>query len=139
MDDAPAMGIGRAAERTGLSVHTLRFYEKEGLLPWPVRRDPAGRRAYGATDLEWFAVCSSLRASGMPLPRIRRYAELVRAGEGTEAERLELLRGHRDDVRARIAELEGALSLIEYKVGFYADRIADGTAARVWTGQPTEE
>ncbi|WP_017591519.1 MerR family transcriptional regulator [Nocardiopsis potens] len=135
-DDEPVLSIGQAAERTGLSVHTLRFYEREELLPRPVRRDSRGRRVYGETDLEWLLVCANLRASDMPLPEIRRYTALVREGPGNEEERLSLLLRHRDRVAARIAELGRRLDLIGYKADYYAERIADGTAHRVWSPPP---
>ncbi|MEV5707920.1 MerR family transcriptional regulator [Actinoallomurus sp. NPDC052274] len=99
-DSASLLSIGQVAERTGLSVHALRFYEREGVLVDPVRRGPAGRRVYSENDVEWLTVCIILRASGMPLPAIRRYTELVREGDGNEEERLALLRArHRPDRR----------------------------------------
>jgi len=75
------LSIGQVAERTGLGVHTLRFYEREGLLAMPVRR-AAGRRVYSEDDVEWLDICTELRSSGMPPAEIRRYAELVREGLG---------------------------------------------------------
>jgi DNA-binding transcriptional MerR regulator len=89
------LSIGQVAQRTGLSVHALRFYEREGILAHPVRRDPGGRRVYDEQDVDWLAVCIVLRGSGMPLPVIRRYTELVRQGPGNEAERLSVMRQHR--------------------------------------------
>src|SRR5438045_8548348 len=89
---AASLSIGQVAERTGLSVHTLRFYEREGILAHPVRRGSNGHRVYNDEDLEWLDICSSLRATGMPLDGIRRYAELIREGPGTERERLQMLR-----------------------------------------------
>src|SRR3954447_20606080 len=106
------IGIGQVAGRTGLSVHTLRLYEREGLFTTEVRRTATGRRVYGQADLDWLEVCTKLRASGMPLASIRRFAELVRAGPGNEAERLELLRAHRFRVERQVAELNDCLALI---------------------------
>ncbi|MGI5241579.1 MerR family transcriptional regulator [Dactylosporangium sp. CA-139066] len=126
--------IGQVAARTGLSVHTLRLYEREGLLYTEVRRDAAGRRLYGQPDLDWLDVCTKFRASGMPLSAIRRFAELVRQGAGNEAERLELLRAHRDLVEGRIKELHDCLVLIEGKVATYEEHLSRGTAAALWTG-----
>src|SRR5262245_58837132 len=82
-----SLSIGQVAEQTGLSVHALRFYENEGLFASPVQRGPGGRRVFSQDDVEWLTVCLILRAAGMPLPAIRRYAELVREGAGNEAER----------------------------------------------------
>ncbi len=130
---APELSIGQVAERTGLSVHALRFYEREGILAGPVRRGPGGRRVYTDDDLEWLHICTRFRASGMPLPVIRDYAELVRQGPGNEAERLDLLRAHRDRVTARIAELTECLDMISHKVRCYGDRVAEGTADELWS------
>ncbi|MFF0769800.1 MerR family transcriptional regulator [Nonomuraea wenchangensis] len=117
------LSIGQVAERTGLSVHTLRFYEREGLLAQPVRRGAAGHRVYDEDDVDWLGVCIRLRASGMPLADIRRYTELVRAGQGNEVERLEVLREHRERVLAQRHELDECLKLITYKVGIYESRL----------------
>lgn len=135
-DIAPGLSIGQAADRTGLSVHTLRFYEREGLLPGAVRRGSDGRRVYTEDDLEWLEICSSFRASGMPVATIRRYASLVRQGTGNEAERLALLREHEERVTARIDELTRSLGLISYKVKVYSEHLAEGTAARLWNPLP---
>lgn len=117
----PELSIGQVAERTGLSVHTLRFYERERIFANPVRRGPGGRRVYSEDDVDWLTLCIFLRASGMPLPSIRRYTELVREGTGNEVERLNLMRQHRERVNAKIQELTKSLDLINYKVGVYED------------------
>jgi DNA-binding transcriptional MerR regulator len=85
----------------GLTTHTLRFYEQERLFFAPVRRDAAGRRVFTGEEVEWLKVCTKLRSSGMPLPEIRRYAELVVAGPGNETERFEILRRHSRPTLAR--------------------------------------
>ena len=122
---APGLTIGQVAERTGLSVHTLRFYEREGIFANPVERAPGGRRLYREDDVDWLTVCIVLRASGMPIPVIRRYTELVREGRGNEEERLAIMRAHRGEVTAQIARLTECLDLINYKVGVYEDYLAD--------------
>ena len=118
------MSIGEVAERTGLSVHTLRFYEREGVFVGPVRRDPSGRRVYDEDDLEWIELCIILRESGMPVQDIRRYADLVRDGDGNEKERLALLRAHYERVLAQKAQLDKCLDIITFKVGVYEDIVA---------------
>ncbi|MEV0840630.1 MerR family transcriptional regulator [Actinocatenispora sera] len=125
------LSIGQVAERTGLSVHALRFYERQELLPTPVHRQ-GGRRVYTEADLEWLTICVSLRASGMPVDQIRRYTELVRDGDGNETERLELLREHEARVLDRLAELSRALELTRYKIGMYERHLAAGTADTLW-------
>jgi DNA-binding transcriptional MerR regulator len=122
----PILTIGEVAGRTGLSVHALRFYEREGLLATPVHREPGGRRLYSEWDLEWLELCIKLRSSGMPVTAIRRYTELVRQGRGNEKERLTLLRQHQDRVRARLDEMTACLETISFKVGLYEKRLAEG-------------
>lgn len=129
----PDLSIGQVAERTGLSVHTLRLYEREGLFTNPVLRTANGHRAYSEWDVEWLSNCVKFRASGMPLATIRQLAELVRQGSGNEAERLALLRHHEQRVIDRIAELTDCLDLIAGKVRTYEQHLARGTAGELWS------
>ncbi|MFD7905118.1 MerR family transcriptional regulator [Kitasatospora sp. NPDC059747] len=126
------LSIGEVAQRTGLSVHALRFYEREGLFANPVRRLSNGRRIYHEEDLEWLAICTKLRSSGMPLAMIRQYIELARQGTGNEHQRLELLRRHESQVEAQIRELQGTLEVMRHKVRIYEDHLARGEADRLW-------
>lgn len=116
--EATEMTIAEAAAEAGLSVHTLRYYERAGLLA-PIDRNRSGHRRYGPQDVEWIVVCTKLRATGMPIRRIREYAQLVREGEGNEGERLELLEAHREEVRERLREVRRNLELIDYKIELY--------------------
>ena len=129
MTNEVQLSIGEVAERLSLSVHALRFYEREGLLAAPVRRGAGGWRVYTEDDIEWLEVCLILRGSGMPLPAIRRYTEMVRDGAGNEGERRDLLAGHREDVLAQIAALHRCLDLINFKIGVYDDLLAATAAA----------
>src|SRR5438067_13887482 len=79
--------VGEAAAKVGLSVHTLRWYEQEGLVN-PIGRDTAGRRRYRAEDLDWLQLLTCLRGTGMPVREMRRYAELARPGAATVGGRL---------------------------------------------------
>ncbi|NUT37032.1 MAG: MerR family transcriptional regulator [Hamadaea sp.] len=124
--------IGEVAERSGLSVHALRFYEKEGLFANPVRRTATGRRVYHEEDVEWLAVCTKLRSSGMSLAAIRQYVELARQGAGNEKERLGLLRDHEEQVLEQIRELNEALDVIRYKVRVYEAALDRGEADQLW-------
>jgi DNA-binding transcriptional MerR regulator len=123
------MSIGQMAERTGLSVHTLRFYEREGILASPVRRGPGGRRLYTDDDAEWLTVCVNLRATGMPIPDIRQYTGLVRRGDGNEQQRLDLLRQHEARVLAQMDTLRQCLDLISHKVAIYESIVASTSPA----------
>jgi DNA-binding transcriptional MerR regulator len=128
------LGIGDVARETGLSVHALRFYEREGLMLCPeVARGTGGHRRYSPQDVRWLRICIKLRRSGMPLAKIRRFAELVREGPGNEQERLELLREQQRHVETQLAELEECLRIITRKVGVYEQHLVDGTAQDLWT------
>jgi len=124
----PRLSIGQVAERTGLSVHALRFYENEDLFLTPVRRGAGGRRVYSEDDVAWLTVCIILRASDMPVPVLRRYAALVREG-GNEEERLALMREHEARVTGRIGRLTESLDLIRFKAAVYEDIVDQGSAA----------
>ena len=103
-----------------------------GLVVTTVDRNTADRRRYRQLDLDWIKVCTRLRATGMPIRAIRRYADLVSAGRGNEHERLALLEAHRADVVAKIAELNENLRLIDHKVDVYRGWLAAGEADRLW-------
>jgi len=125
----PGLSIAEAAALTGLSADTLRYYERDGLMLRPVPRAGSGHRLYAARDLEWVRLITKLRSTGMPIRDVRRYADLVRAGDGNEAERLELLRAHRQVVLARLAEVQDHLGAIDYKIGLYEQRLAGAEPA----------
>lgn len=127
------MSIGQASQRSGLSVHALRFYEREGLLANPVHRGADGRRSYGADDLDWLDLVVKLRSSGMPVAAIRRYTDLVRAGAGNEADRLIIMREHQERLCGQIAGLTDCLKMVTFKVGLYEDSLTAGTADPIWT------
>jgi DNA-binding transcriptional MerR regulator len=135
-DPQAGMSIAEAARRTGVSVHTLRYYERAGLVVTTVERTDGGRRRYQQQDLYWITICTKLRATGMPIKTIRRYAQLVSAGPGNEQERLALMEAHRADVTAKIAELQENLKLIDRKINVYRGRLAAGDADRLWAPAP---
>ncbi|MEU9984659.1 MerR family transcriptional regulator [Streptomyces sp. NPDC050856] len=111
--------IGEVAAWTGLSAHTLRWYERIGLMPH-VDRSHTGQRRFTNRDLDWLALVGKLRLTGMPVTDMVRYAELVREGEHTFDQRQELLVETRRNVRARIAELQDTLAVLDYKIDIYA-------------------
>jgi DNA-binding transcriptional MerR regulator len=112
------LSVSEAAAKVGLSTHTLRWYEQEGLVA-PVGRDSAGRRRYTDEDLGWLDLLTKLRRTGMPVRDMRRYAELARQGDHTLAERLRLFREHRERVLTRIAELQADVEVLNYKIDIY--------------------
>jgi DNA-binding transcriptional MerR regulator len=116
------MTIAEAARATGVSAYTLRYYERAGLIDG-VDRAASGHRRYDDGDLAWIEVLQRLRATGMPIQRIRRYAELVREGEGNERDRLALLEEHRDAVKATLAQVRKHLAFIERKIEIYEEKL----------------
>ncbi|MFJ8195782.1 MerR family transcriptional regulator [Streptomyces sp. NPDC096152] len=121
--------ISEVVALTGLTAHTLRWYERIGLMAH-VDRSHTGQRRYTNRDLDWLDLVGKLRLTGMPVADMVRYAELVRAGESTYAERFELLQATRRDVLARIAELQDTVAVLDRKIGFYADAGRPHTAER---------
>ena len=130
--DEPGMSIAEAARRTGVSVHTLRYYERAGLVVTTVDRTAGNRRRYRQLDLDWINVCTRLRATGMPIRTIRADADLVSAGRGNEKDRLGLLEAHRAEVLAKLAELQENLELIDHKIDVYRGRLEAGDADQLW-------
>lgn len=115
--------IAETAERTGLTAHTLRYYEGDGLMLHAVGRAASGHRRYTERDLQWIDLIGCLRATGMPIRDVRQYAALVRDGDGNEPDRLALLRDHRAHVLAQLAETTEHLGAIDRKIGIYVDRL----------------
>jgi DNA-binding transcriptional MerR regulator len=114
--------ISDAAEKSGISAHTLRYWERAGLLQ-PVTRNGSGHRRYAEGDLDRVKFLTKLRATGMPIRQVRRYAELLNGGDDTNEERLALLTEHREAVQAHLEETAGHLELIDWKMDLYRERL----------------
>ena len=112
----PTYSPGEIADKTGFSLDTLRYYERIGLLS--VARTPGGQRQYGDDDIGWLEILRCLRDTGMPIQRMREYAELSRADD-TVRERIALLEEHDREVETRIAELQAQRDHIRGKVAYY--------------------
>lgn len=111
------MTIAEAAAHLDISPHTLRYYERAGLVE--VGRDSVGHRVYDAAAIRRLVFLTRMRLSGMPMRDLQHYIELVDAGEQTEPERLDILLEHRDTIRRRIRELTLSLAATEYKIATY--------------------
>lgn len=120
--------IQEAAEACGLSVHTLRYYERIGLIH-PISRGENSHRIYSRRDLRWIDFLLKLRRTGMPLKAMQRYAELQRMGDATLPERLSMLEKLRSKVHEEIAELHRHLDVIEYKIHLYRGLLAEGSGS----------
>jgi DNA-binding transcriptional MerR regulator len=115
---APRHSISEVADLTGLTAHTLRWYERIGLLD-PVDRTHAGRRRYSDADLARLEFLGKLRLTGMSVADMLRYIELVREGPDTMDARRELLIAHRAEVRERISDLHATLAVLDHKIDVY--------------------
>lgn len=113
--------IGEFSKHTGLGIHTLRYYEKEQLLS--PTRNAANRRRYSDQDIPWVEFILRLKATGMPIREIKRYAALRREGDETLSQRMELLMGHREALDEQIRELEEHREKLEEKIAFYQQEI----------------
>jgi len=112
--------IADVVRSTGLTAHTLRYYERAGLLA-PIARNGGGHRRYRQADVDALLFLIKLRMTGMPIHQVREYSQLARQGAETVEARRRLLEEHRTNVRARIAELEGNLAILDYKIGMYQE------------------
>lgn len=112
--------IEEAAERTGVSAHTLRYYERIGLLA-PIPRGPGGHRRYTEADLGAVVFLTLLRQTGMPIRDMQRFVELTRSGDSTIPDRISVLAEHRTDLVAHIALLRRHLAALDRKIGIYTE------------------
>ncbi|MGF0118691.1 MerR family transcriptional regulator [Promicromonospora sp. Marseille-Q5078] len=118
-DDATEWDIATTAKHLEVSPHTLRYYERTGLVR--VARDAAGHRRYDAPAVRRLVFLTRMRTSGMSISDLRHYVDLVDAGQDTVSERLDLLLEHRDTLRSQIARLQLALAATEYKIATYQE------------------
>ncbi len=122
--------IQEVAQATGLSAHTLRFYERIGLIH-PIDREQNSHRRYTTDDVGWIDFLTKLRATGMSIKDMQRYAELQRQGEETLPERVEMLKALRDKVEAHMDELNEHLKLVYYKIEIYSKMAAEKELEKV--------
>lgn len=118
-DQTTAWDVSTTAAHLKMSPHTLRYYERVGLLTVP--RDSAGHRSYDAAAVRRLVFITRMRISGMPIADLQRYIHLVDAGPSTVAERIDLLLEHRDTLRHQITQLQLSLAATEYKITTYIE------------------
>ena len=114
--------IQDVSKKTGLSAHTLRYYEKEGLISG-VERTQGGFRQYTDEDLERLGLICCLKNTGMSIQEMARFVQLTRQGDHTLKERVELLREHRERVLARMEEMQKYLEKVTWKLNFFTDKL----------------
>lgn len=110
--------ISEVAQRTGLSAHTLRYYERIGLIIAVVRAD-SGHRRYAAADMDWLAFLIRLRATGMSIQGMQAFARLRSEGNGTAGQRRQLLEVHLQEVLAHMQELQQSVLALKAKIKVY--------------------
>ena len=114
--------IGEFSKVTGLGIHTLRYYEHENLII-PLRNS-SNRRRYSEKDIAWIAFIKRLKATGMPIKEIKKYAALRAKGDVTLSERMEMLMQHRQSLDERIRQLQEHEAMLDEKIAFYRQEIA---------------
>ncbi len=111
--------IKQAAEKMKLTSYTLRYYDKEGLLPF-VERDNAGNTLFSENDIEWLGLICCLKNTGMPIKQIRRFIQNALEGDHTIESRVEMLLEHRNSVLRQMEDLNKNLEKINYKINYYS-------------------
>lgn len=129
--------VGEMAKLLGVPASTLRYYDKEGLLPF-VERSPGGMRMFREKDYEWLQTIECMKKTGMQLKDIRTYIEMAMEGDGTVEPRLQLLTRQREAVRSQMAELQKTLDMLDFKCWYYETAIQHGTTD-VPRNMPLEE
>lgn len=120
--------IGEMAKRLGVPASTLRYYDKEGLLPF-VERSNSGIRMFKDSDFEWLQIIGCLKKTGMSLRDIKNFIEMAMEGDSTIDNRLELIIEQKHSVQKQIDELNGTLKTLEFKEWFYKTAKDAGTTA----------
>lgn len=121
--------ISDISKKTGLSIHTLRYYEQIGLLK-KIHRNQSGRRIYNSLDLEWLDWIKRLKSTGMPLDKIQYFAELRLQGEQTLKQRQDLLVQHSLQLKQEIQRLKQEQSIVDYKIEIYAQKMLELESTR---------
>ncbi len=122
--------IGQVAKKTGLSVHTLRYYEKEGLLPF-IRKTSSGLRVFSDDDINWLGMIECLKATGMPLKGIKQYIDWYHQGDSTLSQRLAMFRQQEQNIKTKMQELNTNLAKIQYKIRLYDAAVKQGSLSQV--------
>ena len=129
--------VGEMAKLLGVAPSALRYYDKEGLLPF-VERSPGGMRVFHEQDYEWLKVIECLKHTGMPIKDIKRYIDLAMQGDATIEERLELFVRQREVIRQQMKDLQQTLDMLEFKCWYYETATAAGTT-EILREMPPEE
>ncbi len=129
--------VGEIAKVLGVPASTLRYYDKEGLLPF-VERSSGGIRMFSQKDYEWLKVIECLKQSGLSIREIRNFIHMAMEGDSSLSGRLELFQTRRDAVKKQLEDMQETLALLEYKCWYYEQAMKDGTEEKVRSLSPEE-
>ena len=118
--------IGQVAKKLGLTAHTLRYYDKEGLLPF-VRKGSSGARVFEDEDVDWLIIIECLKGTGMQLKDIKKYMDLCQQGDATVGERLELFKRQKEKLEQQMAVFRQYMEKIDFKIAYYTEAVANGS------------
>lgn len=124
--------IGEVAQKTGLSTYTLRYYEKEGLLPF-VKKSQSGLRVYTDNDIGWLELIECLKSTGMPLKKIKQYIDWYILGDSTLQQRLDMFKQQKAHVQEQLALMRKHLDKINYKIELYEEAVRLGSFEKAKT------
>ncbi len=117
--------IGQAAKKMGLTTHTLRYYEKEGLLPF-VRKTSSGLRVFSEADLEWLVIIECLKGTGLQIKDIKQYIDWFQEGNSTLQQRLDMFKRQKQKLKSEMEKLNEHMEKINFKIAYYEDAVAHG-------------
>lgn len=130
--------VGEMAKVSGIPASTLRYYDKEGLLPF-VERSSGGIRMFTDKDYEWLKVIECLKQSGLSIKEIKKFIDMAIKGDKTSLiNRLTLFQSRRDAVKKQIEKMQETLNLLEFKCWYYEQAVQDGTEEKVRSLSPDE-
>lgn len=118
--------IGQVAKKLGLTAHTLRFYDKEGLLPF-VKKGSSGARVFNDDDIDWLLILECLKGTGMQLKDIKKYMDLCQEGDSTLQERLEMFQAQRVKIEEQIQQLKQYMERVDFKIAYYNEAVKSGS------------
>lgn len=118
--------IGQVAKKMGLTAHTLRYYDKEGLLPF-VGKSSSGLRIFSESDIEWLVILECLKGTGLQLKDIKQYIDWCREGDSTLNQRLEMFKRQKTRLEQQMAQLQKHMEKIDYKIAYYTEAVANGS------------
>ena len=118
--------IGQVAKKMGLTAHTLRYYEKEGLLPF-IKKNGSGLRVFSDNDIGWLELIECLKGTGRSLKGIKQYIDWYIEGDSTLEKRLEMFKQQKINLEEQMLQLQKHMEKINYKIAYYSEIIANGS------------